>query len=102
MSTYTKQDVVNLVNALPESRFENCEGISILAPTTLDKVVRRMSIGIVVLALGALTVAVVIDTGVLAYATVKDIAAKMKERKAQKDAAIHKTLDEGKPGETNS
>lgn len=98
-NTLTKQDVSNLVNALPESSFQDCTGISFRrAPGKIDRAIAGMGMGLVVVgsvALALITVAMVADVGIDIYKRTSQWA---KERKAKKDASIHKTLDEGKPG----
>ena len=97
-TTLTKQDVSNMVNALPESSFNDCTGISFRrAPGKMDRAISGFGVGLIVIGsvgLALVTAAMVVDVTI-------DVAGRLmkwsKERKAKKDADVHRTLDEGKP-----
>ena len=95
---YTKQDCVNMVNAMPESKFERCDGIEInQAPNRLEKGLAYAYIGGAILMVVGLGAAMFAD-GIMALAHKADEwNDNRKAKKAAAEAAIHEALDKSKP-----
>jgi|SRR5579872_2948362 len=97
MGTYTKQDVLNMVNAIPEARFAKCVDVDVELynePTKFDKV---LGASLLLIALSPLLIPACIyaGEGIMHLAKKGDAWwAERKARKAKKAAEIHKQLDE--------